>query len=120
MISRISTVLFAYGGWLFLVGVIGFLSNPDKAKTALISGGLFGSISALWGLLVRKGVPWAVPAALGTVSFVTVAFTWRAWVSWAAYLQGQSEKLVPAGLITALWIASVIVLPILWKARAKA
>jgi uncharacterized membrane protein (UPF0136 family) len=117
MNRKISTILFAYGVWLFLVGVIGFLSNPEKAKTALMSGGLFGSLSVAWGALMRKGVSWALPAALATTGFMVLVFTWRAWVSWSAVLQGNSEKLVAACLITGLWAASVIVFPCLWKAR---
>ncbi len=115
MNRRVTTALFIYGSWLFLVGVVGFLSNPEKAKTALMSGGLFGSLSLLWGVLIHKGVRWAIDAAMGMTAFVTMVFTWRAWVSWSAVLQGQSEKMIAALLISALWLASVIVLPILWR-----
>ncbi len=113
---NISRTLFYYGAWLFLIGVAGYLSNPEKAKTALMSGGFFGSLSILWGALTRKGMFWALNAAVATTGFITVVFTWRAWVSWSAVMNGQSEKLMAAVLISALWIASALVLPYLCKA----
>jgi uncharacterized membrane protein (UPF0136 family) len=31
-----------------VIGLIGYFSNPEKARTALISGGTFGTLSIIW------------------------------------------------------------------------
>jgi uncharacterized membrane protein (UPF0136 family) len=115
MFRDISKVLIVYGGWLLLIGVLGFLSNPEKAKTALMSGGTFGSLTIVWAILIRQGKLWALNAAIATTTLMVVAFTWRAWASWSAVMGGNSEKMVAAILITGLWLASVIVLPLLFR-----
>ena len=43
-------------GYLIVMGLVGYLSNPEKAKTALMSGGTFGALSILWGVLGARGV----------------------------------------------------------------
>lgn len=43
--------LILYGAFLIVIGLLGYLSNPEKAKTALMSGGTFGALSILWGVL---------------------------------------------------------------------
>ena len=73
-----------YGLFLMLIGVVGFLSNPEKAKTALISGGTFGGISLLWGFLMARGKRWSHTAALVTTLMLAVVFSWRATVGWKA------------------------------------
>ena len=40
--------LIFYGAFLIVMGLAGYLSNPEKAKTALMSGGAFGALSILW------------------------------------------------------------------------
>ena len=56
-----------YGVFLIVIGLLGFASNPEKAKTALMSGGLFGTLSIIWGGLMAKGIAWGRYAA--TVSY---------------------------------------------------
>lgn len=107
----------AYGGFLILCGLLGFLSNPAAAKTALISGGTFGLLSALWGFWMLKGggkLAWYAAAA--TTLLLLAAFTWRSIASWQALLAGE-PKLIAASLISAMWIATVASLRILWKNR---
>jgi len=50
MNTKAAGYLIFYGGLLVLAGLAGYLSNPEKAKTALISGGTFGALSILWGV----------------------------------------------------------------------
>ncbi len=109
--------LMAYGGFLMLMGLAGFLSNPEKAKTALMSGGTFGALSILWGVLMARGVRWSLLAAKTTTGLLAVVFVWRASVSWPAVFGGQGEKLVAASLITAMLAASIAMLIGLFKAR---
>jgi hypothetical protein len=40
----LSQKLKSYGIFLIVIGIIGFLSNPEKAKSALIAGGVAGRI----------------------------------------------------------------------------
>lgn len=99
--------LIGYGVFLILIGLTGYLSNPEKAKTALMSGGLFGSLSILCGWLRLRGAAWAGKVALGLTGFLTLIFTWRATVGWLAVAQGNTDKLVAAVLITLMLAASV-------------
>ena len=63
--NRIALALCGYGLFLMLCGLTGYLSNPEKAKTALLSGGTFGLLNlALAGLALRGWRP-SVPIALG-------------------------------------------------------
>jgi len=101
-----------FGIFLVLCGVAGFLSNPAGAKTALISGGTFGGLSALWGMLMLRGFGWARMAAWMSTLVLIAAFVWRATAGWMAYAAGE-PKLFAASLITQMLagaVASLVVL----------
>lgn len=104
----------AYGVFLIVMGALGFASNPEKAKTALMSGGLFGTLSIIWGSLMAKGIAWGRVAALVTTSLLVLTFGWRAVMSWQAVMAGQ-PKLIAASLITAMLVGSLILLPLLLR-----
>ncbi len=106
-----------FGVFLILCGVAGYLSNPAGAKTALISGGTFGGLSALWGALMLKGFAWAKIAAWVTTILLVAAFAWRTVAGWMAYSEGQ-PKLFAASLITTMLAASLASLFVLWRGRA--
>lgn len=112
--------LLGYGAFLVAAGIAGYLSNPEKAATALASGGAFGALSAAWGLLLRRGRAWARPAALATTGLLAAVFTWRAAASWLAVLGGRPEKAFAAALITAMLAASLMTLLVLLRGRAPA
>jgi hypothetical protein len=105
--------LLGYGAFLIAVGVVGFLSNPEKAATALISGGTFGALSIAWGFLLRTGRGWARTGAIATTGFLSLVFAWRSTASWLAVIGGKPEKLVAASLISAMLVASVMTLFVL-------
>ncbi|MSU58477.1 MAG: hypothetical protein EXS35_09915 [Pedosphaera sp.] len=111
--------LILYGAGLIVLGLVGYLSNPEKAKTALIVGGTFGALSILWGVLGAREVRWIAPVALVTTALLIAACAWRASVGWLAVLDGQSEKLFAAALITAMLAASAAMLPSLLRALKK-
>jgi len=113
MSDRLGTWLLGYGAFLIAVGVLGYLSNPEKAVTALISGGTFGALSLAWGFLLRSGRGWARSAAMATTGFLTLVFTWRSIASWLGVFGGHPQKLVAAALITAMLLASVVTLVVL-------
>lgn len=103
-----------YGLFLIIIGLLGFASNPEKAKTALMSGGMFGTLSIIWGVIMAKGIPWARYAAIVTTSLLAVVFGWRAWMGWQAVFAGE-PKLVAASLISSMLVASVLLLPLLLR-----
>lgn len=101
-----------FGIFLILCGVAGFLSNPAGAKTALMSGGTFGFLSALWGVLMLKGFGWARIAAWVSTTVLVAAFAWRSVAGWMAYAAGE-PKLFAASLITMMLVASLASLVVL-------
>lgn len=119
MNTKTINCLIFYGGFLILAGLAGYLLNPEKAKTALMSGGTFGALSILWGVLGARGVRWSLPAAIVTTGLLALVFAWRATVSWLAVLGGSSEKLMAASLITLMLAASMVMLPVLFRARSS-
>ena len=84
----IAKALCAYGAFLILAGLAGYLSNPEKAKTALLSGGTFGSLDLGLGWLALRGWRPVQRVALGLASFLGAVFVWRATVSWMAVTPG--------------------------------
>lgn len=117
MNTKTAGYLMFYGAFLIVMGLLGYLSNPEKAKTALMSGGTFGALSILWGVLGARGVRWSLPAAWVSTGLLTLVFAWRASVGWLAVLDGKSEKLFAAVLITAMLTGSVLMLLGLTQAR---
>lgn len=106
-----------YGIFLIVIGLLGYASNPEKAKTALMSGGMFGTLSIIWGAVMAKGKAWGRYAAIATTSLLAVVFGWRAFMGWQAVLVGQ-PKLIAASLISSMLLASLILLPLLFRKRA--
>jgi uncharacterized membrane protein (UPF0136 family) len=112
MNQKLGSWMMGYGAFLIVMGVVGYLSNPDKAATALLSGGTFGTLSIAWGVLLRRGLDWARWGAFATAGLLLAVFSWRATVGWLAVHAGQSEKLVAASLITAMGLASIATLSV--------
>lgn len=106
-----------YGIFLIAAGLVGFLSNPEKAKTALISGGTFGALAFVLGVMMKRGVVWSGVAAKVLVLLLSGVFVWRAWASWSAYAGGQSAKLTAAIIITTMCLASLAMLTVLFRSK---
>lgn len=105
--DKIGRWYIGFGIFLIVCGVAGYSSNPAAAKTALMSGGTFGVLSALWGFWMLKGGRLLVLIAAGLTTLILCgAFTWRSTVSWQAYADGE-PKLFAAILITAMLCGSV-------------
>lgn len=116
----ISKALCAYGAFLILAGLAGYLSNPEKAKTALLSGGTFGLLNLGLGWLALRGWRPARGVAFGLASFLGAVFVWRAAVSWMAVADGQPEKRVAALIITAMLAGTLWLIALLTRARRRA
>lgn len=107
-----------FGLFLIVCGLAGYASNPAAAKTALMSGGTFGTLSAIWGIWMLKGGRMgAFIAAAATTLLLCAAFTWRSIVSWQAVAEGE-PKTFAASLITAMLVASVLSLIQLFRTRS--
>jgi uncharacterized membrane protein (UPF0136 family) len=98
--------LISFGIFLILCGLAGYLSNPAAAKTALISGSLFGGLSVVWGILLGKGFNFAKWAALVMTLLLCVVFGWRSIVSWQAVAGGE-PKVFAASLISLMLLGSL-------------
>ena len=120
MNTKTAGYLILYGAFLIVMGLLGYLSNPEKAKTALMSGGTFGALSLVWGVLGARGVRWTLPAAVVTTGLLALVLVWRASVGWLAVIDGNREKLFAASLITLMLAASVLMLLGLLKSRKTA
>ncbi|HWN94652.1 MAG TPA: hypothetical protein VNT99_06450 [Methylomirabilota bacterium] len=117
MKTKTAGYLILYGGFLIFCGLLGYLSNPEKAKTALISGGTFGGLSILWGVLGARGFRWSRPAAITTTGLLALVFAWRSSVSWLAVIDGKADKVFAASLITLMLVGSAVMLPRLLRDR---
>ncbi len=115
MNPKTARYLMLYGVFLTVMGLLGYLSNPEKAKTALMSGGTFGALSIIWGVLGARGFAWSRWAAIISTSFLALVFAWRSSIVWSAIFQGNSEKLYSASLIGLMLVASLVMLPLLLK-----
>ena len=105
--NKIGRWYVGFGIFLIACGLAGYASNPVAAKTALMSGGTFGTLSAFWGFWILKGGRLLALLAAGiTTLMLCAAFTWRSVVSWQAYSEGE-PKLFAATLITGMLLASV-------------
>jgi uncharacterized membrane protein (UPF0136 family) len=120
MNTKTAGYLIFYGAFLIVMGLLGYWSNPEKAKTALMSGGSFGALSIVWGVLGARGARWSLPVALATTGLLTLVFAWRASVGWLAVIDGNREKIFAASLITLMLAASVLMLLCLLKSRKTA
>lgn len=110
-LPSLSWWLLGYGAFVFTMGVLGYLSNPEKAATALKSGGMVAGLAVVWAMGWWGQRRWALFGATATLGLVGLVFIWRSSVSWLAYFSGESQKLTAALLITAMLVATVVVLP---------
>ena len=116
--KTIAKAIIAYGAFLILAGLVGYLSNPEKAKTALMSGGTFGLLNIGYGILAMRGWRPAPTAALITAGFLALVFIWRSSVSWMAVAGGNSDKVVAASIITTMLIASIALIAYIVRSRS--
>ncbi|VVM07640.1 hypothetical protein MAMC_01734 [Methylacidimicrobium cyclopophantes] len=113
--KEVARWLIIYGLGLIALGTIGYLSNPKKAQTALYSGGGFGAISICLGVLVRRGVPWALPTSLFLVTLFSLLLIWRSVVVWKAVAAGERRKAFVGSLLALMLLFSVFLLPYLFQ-----
>lgn len=126
MKQTLNVWLIRYGLFLMGVAVVAVMYIPKTgqiafnpaAKTALISGGICGGLSILWGVLLGRGNAWARTAAIVSSLVFLAAFTWRSIAGWMAFAGGQAEKWYASTLITCMCIATVALVALLIRNRA--
>ena len=106
--------LLIFGTFVFFGGILGFISNPLEAKTALISGIVFGVLIISIGMLLRKCIGFARWLGLSLLGVLVGAFTWRAAVSWEAVSLGEPKEFA-AILITSMLIGAILTIFRLFK-----
>ncbi|MFP4351441.1 MAG: TMEM14 family protein [Puniceicoccaceae bacterium] len=102
-----AVTLLAYGLFLLALGIAGYVNNPDGAKTALVSGGVFGGVHLLWAWLWNRRQRIARYGAGATLVLVLAASTWRMTVSWQAFLGGDETKRFVAFILTAMFLGTL-------------
>jgi len=105
--EKLGTWYIGFGVFLVACGIAGFASNPAEAKTALITGSVFGVAAALLGWGMQRRIRWAPLLALLLTLLLLAAFSWRATVGWLAVGAGE-PKLFAASLISVMWVATVL------------
>ncbi|MEM8884352.1 MAG: hypothetical protein AAGD14_09800 [Planctomycetota bacterium] len=118
--KKIGMALAGYGVFLIVVGLIGYLSNPEKAKTALMSGGTFGLLNIGLGLLAMRGWKASATIALVVACLLGAVFAWRSTVTWRAYAGGAEEKFLAGVLISSMLVASVFIVIYLLRSKRTA
>lgn len=122
--KRSAFALILLGVYFLLAGSAGYLSNPENAKTALISGGFFGSLCVLLGIVVRLGPAGirgiARLAGLFLMGLLALVFTWRSSVGWMAVASGEQSKLFAAALITSMLLAALLAATVTLRDKSNA
>jgi len=109
--------LIVLGVFVGLLGVIGYVTHPEKAATSLMFGGGTGALFVLWGILGARGLRWSKPAAVATALLLSAACVWRAGLGWLAVANGEPGKLFASLLLTLTLAVSLVLLALLLKER---
>lgn len=106
-----------FGVFIVLLGLIGYLTHPDKSNMPLILGGVSGALLVLCGILGARRTRGSKLAALLTTALLGAACVWRASVGWLAVAHGQPEKAFASVIITLMFAAAGVTLVFLLKDR---
>ena len=119
MNPKMAGYLILHGGFVVLLGVLGFLSNPEKANTPLLAFSAFGAVAAGLGVMGARGVRGSLPLAAAALAAFIGVCVWRAGVGWLAVMEGQTSNLYPAIALSLMLAVSAILLAGLIKTRKK-
>lgn len=108
-----SRLLVLYGVFLVLSGLLGYAATHATSTSALLNGGVFGSLMIVLGVLIRQGRMWTYPAALAASVIFAITFAWRGALQWQLWWQGDADRLVVATLLTVMFTVSAAVVRIL-------
>lgn len=114
MHARLGLVLVYYGTFLLLCGVGGYVLTGETSTSSLLNGGVFGSMMAVVGILLRQGRMWTYPAALSATAIFSLTFAWRIAIQVIEALAGVPGRWPVVGLLGAMLAASIVVLRLLY------
>lgn len=106
MLQSPATLLVLYGVFLAIAGIAGYFATHATSTSALLNGGIFGTLMIVLGLTIRPGRMWTYPAAASAAVIFTLTFAWRSLLQWYAVLHGDADKLVVASLLTVMAVVS--------------
>ena len=72
-----ASLLFFYGAFLISCGIVSVIFIGMKAKTALISGGMSGTIAIAIGYLITQNITAAPWAGMALAFLLLIVFSWR-------------------------------------------
>ena len=93
----------AYGILALIGGIIGYVQAQSKAS--LISGSISGLLLIFGGVMQSQGYTWGLILATVVTTVLVVVFAVRL---------AKTRKFMPAGLMTVLGVASLIVMLTSW------
>lgn len=117
MNPKMAGYLILQGGFLVLLGLLGFLSNPGKANTPLLAFGAFGALVAGVGLLGARGVRGSLPLGVTALAAFIGVCAWRTGVDWLAVIKGQTVDLSRTIALSLMLATSAVSLAGLIKSR---
>lgn len=106
-------LLIGYGIFLAIAGIVGYAATHATSTSALLNGGVFGTLMIIMGVVMRMGRMWTYPAAMSAAVIFTITFAWRGALQWYAVVGGEDERLPVAILLSVMFIVSGIVSTIL-------
>lgn len=104
-----ANLTFLYAALMFILGLIGFLTNPSKAHSALIVGISAALVFTVLGFYVQKGKKIALTWIMILGGLLSMMLVWRANSAWLAYFRGSSDKLAAALLISAMLLITLVI-----------
>jgi uncharacterized membrane protein (UPF0136 family) len=118
--KRFSNYMLFYGIVLVICGVAGFLYNPTRAVSALVSGVMPGVAAMALSLLIRQRSSWALAASMGATGVFALMFGQRAFNSWefAKSPQGHYVILILSSVMCVASIVTLILLVTTKKTKA--
>lgn len=75
--TQLATLLYFYGAFLIICGVVSVIFIGSKAKTALLSGGMSGVLALLCGYGISMDVNAARIGGMVLSAMLFVVFSWR-------------------------------------------
>ena len=77
MITNLATLLFFYGFFLILCGIVSVIFIGMKAKTALLSGGMSGALALLCGYGISMDMSAGRIGGILLSGMLFIVFSWR-------------------------------------------
>ncbi|MBC8044745.1 MAG: hypothetical protein IAF08_15010 [Rhizobacter sp.] len=110
-------LLIIYGAFLVVCGLAGYLSNPSRAISALISGGSAGATMMALGAAIDRNPRVISHAATGLIAVLTLVFGWRMVNAWQAATGDAPEKTFTAVLLTVMTLGSILAVIFIFRQR---